>query len=443
MTTAMARHARNRLRAPLGWLPRLLPRVPFARACSDDTPGRDDILRQAQRCRHILKTSIVDFYLPGCVDCINGGYLEWLRDGRFVATGEKFLTMQARQLWFFSTLVQHRIEEQAAEAAAGEGFRFLERRMRDRKHGGYFSKVSDDGRPIDRRKHVYLNAFALYGLAAHYGATGDVQALAAAKDLFRVLEDRARDLQNGGYAEFFGEDWSPIVDRRERPYVGAVGVKTYNTHLHVLEALTELYLAWPDPLVRERLTELVVINLCTVRHPQFSCNVDEWLPDWRMMPSRKSRVSYGHDVECVWLTLRAAGVLGVHPRLLQSWAEALCGHSLTFGYDRKHGGFFYAGRPGRRAHDTRKEWWAQAEALVSMLNVYGLTRKAMYYAAFSRTLDFIEAHQVAREGGWWATRAADGAPRGTERSSMWQGAYHGGRAMIKCTELLDDLACAR
>lgn len=439
-TTSGAVMTGGLLRSGLAWL-RLVPDLALARGGFDEAaPERDELARQAQRCRDILKTSIVDFYLGACVDRIHGGYFEWLRDGRFAATGEKFLTMQARQLWFFSTLARHGIEKDAALAAAGWGFRFLEDKMRDRKYGGYFSKVSDDGRPTDRCKHVYLNAFALYGLTAFHRATGDAEALNAAKALFRTLEERAHDRQNGGYDEFFWEDWNPIVDRRQKSYVGAVGVKTYNTHLHAMEAQTDLYLTWPDPSVRARLSELLIVNTCTLRHMQFACNIADWDPAWRVAAPRKPHASYGHDLECVWLALRAAQTLGLSPQLLRNWAEALCEHSLRFGHDRQHGGFFYAGHPGRRADDTRKEWWVQAEALVSMLEMYRLTDSPHYYAAFRRTLDFVEVHQVAREGGWWATRAASGAPQGTQRSSMWQGAYHSGRAMIRCAKLLDELA---
>jgi mannobiose 2-epimerase len=429
------------LRTTIAWLPRLFSSALLSRDPAAEAPRQEDFARQAQRCRRILKTSIIDFYLPGCLDQVNGGYFEWQSEGKFVPTGEKFLTMQSRQLWFFSALARHGIEERAARSAAGVGFDFLESRMRDRKHGGYFSKVSDAGHPTDRRKHVYLNSFALYALTAYHCAVGDAGALAAAKDLFCTLEDRAHDPQNGGYVEFFEQNWSPIVDPRLKSYIGAGTLKTYNTHLHALEALTDLYAVWPDHLVRERLMELLVIATSTVRHPRFACNVDEWQPDWRM--SGQARASYGHDVQCVWLALHAGRILALSPRLLASWAGALCSHSLRFGYDRKYGGFFYAGRPGWPADDTRKEWWVQAEALVGMLEMYRLTRSAIYYAAFSRTLDFIEAHQVAPEGGWWATRAANGAPKGTRRSSMWQGAYHSGRSMIRCAEILDDLAGAR
>ncbi len=188
---------------------------------ADKPASRDAMLKQAQRCRELLKTSVIDFYLPACLDSVNGGYLESLRDGKFAPTGEKFLTLQGRQLWFFSTLARERIEKDAALAAAKSGIDFLDAHFRDRKHGGYFSKMSDKGEPVDPRKHVYLNAFAMYGLVSYYRATGKAKALDSAKALFHVLEDNAHDAKNGGYVEFFYEDWGPIADHAASPSMWA------------------------------------------------------------------------------------------------------------------------------------------------------------------------------------------------------------------------------
>jgi mannobiose 2-epimerase len=404
-------------------------------------PTRQELLRQARQCREILDQSLVAFYLPGCVNRTHGGYLEVLQGSTFAPAGDKFLVLQGRQLWFFSTLAQKGIRREEALAAARSGFDFLEGHFRDREHGGYFSKVTDAGQPSDPRKHVYLNVFALYGLVAYHQASGDRQALAAAQDLFRVLEAKAHDRQHGGYEEFFSHDWRPLRDPKEPGYVGAIGTKTYNTHLHVLEAFTALYRVWPDPLVRKRLAELLVINTNTVRHPEFFCNIDGWWPDWRMVEQPANlRASYGHDVECAWLVLDAARALDLPADALRSWAEALVGYSLKYGYDHKHGGFFYTGPLGRPAEDTRKEWWVQAEALVSMLELYRLTGRDEYYRASNGTLAFVAQHQVAAPGGWWASRTAAGGPMGEQRSSPWQGAYHNGRAMLRCAELLDELA---
>jgi cellobiose epimerase len=405
----------------------------------EGAPTPATLLEEAKRCRQLLKTSLIDFYLPAAIDKVNGGYLESLKGGKFAPSGDKFLVLQGRQLWFFSTLARNNIERDAALAAAKAGFDFLENKMRDRKNGGYFSKVADAGAPKDRNKHVYLNSFALYGLVAYYHASQNPAALAAAKDLFRVLEEKAHDAKYGGYNEFFTEDWM-LITKGNSP-VGPAGTKTYNTHLHVLEAFTELYRVWPDPLVRERLAELVVINTNTVRHPEYPCNIDGWRPDWRMIETPANlKASYGHDVECSWLVLEAARALGQSPALHRSWAEALCGYAMKYGYDKERGGFFYTGPLGKPATDTRKEWWVQTEALVAMLEMYRLTGKPEYYAAFAKTFDFVQKHQIAQEGGWWATRKADGSAQGNTRTGPWQGAYHNGRALILCAKMLEELS---
>jgi mannobiose 2-epimerase len=399
-----------------------------------------ELLKDASRCRSILKTSLSNFYLPGALDRA-GGYLENWRDGRFVLSGEKFLVMQARQLWFFSTLAIEGIETEAALAAAKSGFNFLENRMRDRSYGGYFCKVNDRGLPKDRRKHVYLNAFALYGLVAYYEATKYPKALAAAIDLFHVLEKKACDLRYGGYLEFFSEDWQPITDPKVDSPVGPGNIKTHNTHLHVLEALTELYRIWPDPALKNRLSEMLYINSSIIRHPAFPCNINEWTIDWKMIETPENfEVHYGHELEFSWLALQAARALGLSLEPYYAQAELLCNNSIKYGYDENFGGFYYAGPPGLAAVDTRKEWWVQAEALVAMLELYRFTGKEEYYIAFRQTLRFIEKYQLAPGGGWWATCTSDGSPCTSQRSAPWQGAYHNGRALLRSAKILEELA---
>ena len=113
-------------------------------------------------------------------------------------------------------------------------------------------------------------------------------------------------------------NWRPITDPKEPSFIGPPGTKTFNTHLHVLEALTELYRIWPDPQVRRRLDELLVINTLTIRLPQHGCNVDGFTPDWKPIETpRNLRASYGHDVEGAWLCIDAARALGYPPALLR------------------------------------------------------------------------------------------------------------------------------
>ena len=397
------------------------------------------VVATPELCRKLLKSSLVDFYLPHSLDDEMGGYHQELDEGGKFKGGEKFLTLQARQMWFFSALATRGIEKEASLAAAKSGYKFLSEHFLDAENGGYFLKTHRDGKPLDTNKHVYPNAFVIYGLVEYHRASGDQEPLDKAMELFATLEKHCYDREHGGYREYFHADWKPVTDTGQWGVVGAVGNKTYNSHLHILEAFAQLYRETKDELVGQRLSELITINTTTVRNPWLPCNLDAWENDWTMIRTdRNQRASYGHDVECAWLVLDAAEALGRKPATLKSWADAICGYSIEYGYDQEHGGFFYTGPLEAKSDDQKKEWWTQSEALVAMLTMHRLTGKKGYREIFDRTFDFVVKHQIADGGGWRATLKSDGSVENDRLSSMWQGAYHNGRALMMCEELLRD-----
>ena len=89
--------------------------------------ARLDFRSLSEKCNQQLKSSIVDFYLPHCVDQTNGGYLETIdADGKFCESEYKFLTLQSRQMWFFCQLAINGIEKEESLAAAKSGYDFLQ-----------------------------------------------------------------------------------------------------------------------------------------------------------------------------------------------------------------------------------------------------------------------------------------------------------------------------
>jgi mannobiose 2-epimerase len=425
----------------LGLFLQHLPTAAFA-----EPPQPDVLKRQAKRCRELLLRSIVDFYLPACLDRQHGGYFENLGpDGKFVADGDKFVVLQARHLWLFSILAENNIRQEESLAAARSGYEFLQQHFRDADRGGYFTTVADDGRPLNRRKHCYMNSFALYGLVAYFRATHDPAVLKSARNLFDILEEKAHDAEHGGYQEYFEEDWRAVTGPGLEPAANnPIGTKSYNTQLHLLESIADLCRIDPDPLIARRLAELVQIASRTVQHPDFPANLDVWTRDWRIAQApRNQLVSYGHEVECTWLVLDADRVLNRSPRLHRQWAVSLVGYTLDHGYDREYGGLYGYGAYGQAATDLKKTWWVQCEALIAMLELYRLTGDERYYREFAQTLDFVEQHHVAKEGGWWNEVNANGsAVAKPSRASMWQCGYHSGRALLLCEQILNQLAQA-
>jgi len=71
-----------------------------------------------------------------------------------------------------------------------------------------------------------------------------------------------------------------------------------------------------------------------------------------------------------------------------------------------------------------------------MLTMHHLTGKKKYREHFDQTFAFVVKHQIAKGGGWYATLERDGSMKNDRLSSMWQGAYHNGRALMMCEELL-------
>jgi mannose/cellobiose epimerase-like protein (N-acyl-D-glucosamine 2-epimerase family) len=386
-----------------------------------------------------LSDAIVRFWYPRGVDTEYGGYLvDFDARGRFKGEAPKMIVTQARMLWLSARLLREGRGDADVRAAASQGYRFLMDHMWDRAHGGFYWEVDRTGTRVTAPlKHLYGQAFGLYALSEYARATGDEHARADAVALFDLLEARAHDASFGGYVEFFAEDWSPAPPGVQ-PYLGVpAGLKSMNTHLHLLEAVTAFYRLTHLPLARERLTELATIESTTVVRKTAGACTDQYERDWtpRLTPAT-ARASYGHDLENIWLLADAYDALDRPVAPLLDLFRALFDNALAHGYDPANGGFFDSGPLGQDADRRGKTWWVQAEALVSALTMYRLTGDDRYAEVFRRTWQFVDTRQTDwASGEWWETVAPDGSTAG-DKAHRWKAGYHNGRAMLECLRLL-------
>ena len=106
-------------------------------------------------------------------------------------------------------------------------------------------------------------------MSEYYRATGDKEALESAKSIFELFEKYAADKEFNGYFEVFTRNWNRSHDR----LIGETSVndeKTMNTHLHIMEAYSNLYRVWPDKRVADRLRNLVELFLDKIIDPRTS-----------------------------------------------------------------------------------------------------------------------------------------------------------------------------
>ena len=98
---------------------------------------------------------------------------------------------------------------------------------------------------------------------------------------------------------------------------------------------------------------------------------------------------------------------------------------------------FESGPAGAAADARTHKDWIQAETLLTLAELFRLTRKASYKAAFMRTLDWIGRWQVDwSHGSWYDTIDADLRPTGG-KAGPWGGPYHTTRAVLGSLRLID------
>ena len=411
-------------------------------------PSPETYQRLAAETEANLKRDILDKWFPAADDAQYGGFLENFReDWSRGAGGQKSIVYQSRLTWL-SAQAALRFPGQAEKCLAEtrRGAAFLADKMWDKERGGFYWSTDDAGRPARQganQKHVYGIAFAMDALAASHQATHDAAALDLAKQTFRWLEEHAHDGKNGGYIEALTLDGKPIdATTRGNDAIGTrFGLKSMNTHIHVLEALTGLYAVWKDPAVRSRLEEVFGIVRDKVYadpgrlHMFFNAN-------WTPVPGRDS---FGHDIETAFLLAEAAEALGkADDATTWSRARRLVDHALEVGFDHEHGGFYDEGTVTGENLRKDKVWWVEAEGLNALLLMHERFGRETprYWEAFVKQWDFISRYQVDHtHGGWYPTVRPDGTPQpGRAKSDGWTEGYHQGRAMLTVSAALRRLA---
>jgi len=340
--------------------------------------------------------------------------------------------LNARILWTFAAAHRRLVDERYREFAE-RARSYLMGQFWDPVHGGVFWSVDHMGQPLETHKQTYAQAFALYGLSEYHRATGASDALAEAIKLFQLIEAHTLDPEHGGYLEALSRSWERIEDVRLSDK-DLNAPKNMNTHLHVLEAYTNLFRAWPDPLLREKLASLVGLFLEKIidanKHHLHTFFELDWMPVTEV-------ISFGHDIEASWLLLEAADVLGdatLRAKVREA-AIALAGATLLEGID-PDGGLVNELLPDGET-DSDRYWWVQAEAVVGFVNAYQETQSADYLEAAEAIWDFARHHLMA-EDEWYFRVDRNGHPYpGDDKVGMWKCPYHGVRACFEVIERTD------
>jgi len=386
-----------------------------------DVPEEAAVMRQ--EILDDLTRNILPFWINYSYDPTGGFYGVVGRDGTGHPDAPKGGVMVARILWTFSTAyelygdVHYRLVADRAQRD------FLSTFV-DREHGGVYWQVNPDGTPYDSSKQTYAMTYGIYGLVAHYRATGERSSLDAAVELYRTLEDKVREKEKDGYIEAFNADFT--VARGDRFAPGKESFKTMNTHIHIVEAYTQLYKVWPDKGLGERLKASILIVTDKIYDAE-TCHLGPFFDNsWNPMGSIDS---YGHDIETAWLLTEASAVYGDKALIdkCRGISIDIVDTAIAEGFNQEKGYMMYEVRNG--VLNDYAKWWPQCETIIGCVDAWQLTGDESYLDVAYRTWDFIKMNLIDKEHGeWFRGVSADGRPNAREaKASVWNCPYHNSR----------------
>ncbi len=337
--------------------------------------------------------------------------------------------LNARILWTFSNAYKI-FENKDSETLAHRAYHEFLSHFIDDDFGGIYWEIDPKGEVTDSRKHVYAQAFAIYGLVEYFSAFGNKEALQKANEICQLIEEKCSDPVHGGYFEAYSREWE-LNDDVRLSEKDENEPKSMNTHLHVLEAYTNLYRYDPTPQLEISLRKLIQLffdQIITKDGRTLHCFFSEdWTP-------KSEIVSFGHDIETSWLLTEAIEVLGDHELLkkMEPIAESIADHVLLYGMD-PDGGLINELNLNSSTNDYAKDWWPQAEALVGFMNAFQITGNPKYLEAVFQSWNFIQNFIIDHEKGEWFEKVnRKGIPyRKLDKVRSWKAPYHNSRAIFE------------
>ncbi len=376
-----------------------------------------------------FRQNLLPFWTESAIDDKNGGFIGRITsDNVKEYDAEKGGILNARILWALSAAYKQYPSKKIA-SSAHRAYEYFNTYFMDDKYGGFYWMVDAKGEPVDSKKHIYTQAFSIYGLVEYYSAFKNHEALKLAYNIYSLIEEHSVDETYGGYFEAYSREWQ-LNDDVRLSEKDENEPKSMNTHLHILEAYTNLYRYAPSKELKNKLAALINYFCDYIINQDKTSLINFFGRDWS---PRSNHISYGHDIESSWLLVEAAEVIGDEDLLAatQQCAISIANAVLEHGVDND-GALVNEGDPNGYT-DTDKDWWPQAEAIIGFLNAYEITGNPKFLEAAVNSWRFIKGHLIdQKHGEWFEKTSREGLPyKKMDKVRSWKGPYHNMRAIFE------------
>ncbi|MDP4710652.1 MAG: AGE family epimerase/isomerase [Saprospiraceae bacterium] len=382
------------------------------------------MMHYAEQYRDALLLDVIPFWEKYSPDARHGGYFTCLDKTGQVFDTDKFVWLQARQIWTFSMLYNRLAPHSRWLDCAKSGADFLRRYGMD-KEGHFFFSLTMEGSPLVQPYNIFSDCFAAMAFGQFGLAAKDESYLSLATKTFEQILRRQSN-PKGPYA---------------KNYPGTRPLSNFSLPMILSNLCLELEPLLPAALVEETLDNCIHQVMEVFLDPEKCIIYENRLPDGSFSNSFEGRlINPGHGIEAMWFMMDIAHRRNDHDLMTKAIQVVLS--LLEYGWDKAYGGIFYfldaQGKPPQQLEWDQKLWWVHLEALVALAKAWKYQPSPEIAQWFEKVHLYTWKHFPDPEGGeWYGYLNRRGEVLLPLKGGKWKGCFHVPRALFQVWKTLE------
>jgi len=379
-----------------------------------------------------LLKDVIPFWTKNSPDYEHGGYFTCLTTEGKVFDTDKFIWLQAREVWMFSKLYNVITDEQVGKEKREEwlklaklGADFLRQHGSD-ENGAFYFSLERTGKPLIAPYNIFSDCFAAMAFAQYFKASHEEWSRALAVQTYENIEKRKSNPK--------GKWTKPIGETRSFKAL-SVPMIDINLSMEMKEAIPELDI---EARVMKNIDE--VFNDFSDPRGFFRECVSS---DPKANDSFEGRViDPGHSLEALWFIMDVA-----NRRNRKDLVEKCCDRiikTLEWGWDKEFGGIYYfldeKGYPPQQLEWDQKLWWVHLETLVGLALGFQLTQRKDFAEWYQKLHDYTwKNFHDPKHGEFFGYLNRRGEVLLQLKGGKWKGFFHVPRALYLCHGIFNDI----
>lgn len=386
-----------------------------------------DFGRLGEHYRRALLEDVIPFWERHSIDDECGGYFSCLDRRGEVFDTDKFVWLQARQVWMFSELYNRTEKNTRWLEIAKGGADFLAAHGMDEEGNWYFS-LDRKGNPLVGPYSIFSDCFAAMAFSRYALASGDERAKDLALETYRNIL-RRKDNPKGRYSKAVAG---------ARPMVSLA--------MPMILANVSMEMEWLLDAARlnETLDDCIGEVMGRFLDKERGVLFENVAPDGGRVDCFEGRlINPGHGIEAAWFLMDIGRRRGDR-QLMEKCVDVVLS-TLEFGWDKEFGGIFYfldsKGHPPQQLEWDQKLWWVHLEALVALVTGYALTGRDECWRWYEKVHDYAWGHFPDGEyAEWFGYLNRRGEVLLDLKGGKWKGCFHVPRALYLCRSRFEELS---